>query len=408
MDGIIVSFSIDAMHQYRKKFVQKLMKYKAINAKLKESEQRKDEFLAMLAHELRNPLAPIRNAVEIQKHANNDPSRITWCTNIIERQVEHLVGLVDDLMDVSRINHGQIELKRESLEIRDFINPAIESCQPLIDARRQKFFLTLPKDSLWVEGDRIRLAQVVSNLINNAAKYTQKEGHIELSVKLSEDDVCIHVSDNGCGIDPPAMPGLFNLFYQIDNGLDRSQGGLGIGLSIVSTLVMMHGGNVQAFSEGLGKGSEFVVRLPRLILLEPATFTTSLTGLNNPGKLRILVVDDNHDVAESLALLLQTNGYQVQLTYDAHTALEIACTEQPDVILLDIGMPKMDGYTLAQELRRNSELKRPLLIAMTGYGRDADREKSLAAGFDEHLVKPVNIETLRKLLTNYQVVATTT
>ena len=238
---------------------------KQAKAALQDADQRKDEFLAMLAHELRNPLAPIRNAVEIQKIANTDPARITWCTDIIDRQIKHLTGLVDDLLDVSRISRGLIELKKETLEIRDFIQPAVETNQPLIDARRQEFSMTLPPEPLWVEGDRIRLAQIVSNLINNAAKYTQEGGLSGLSVELSEDEVCIRVTDNGCGIDPADLSNLFDLFYQVDRNLDRSQGGLGIGLSLVRSLVEMHGGDVQAFSAGRGQGSEFVVRLPRLI-----------------------------------------------------------------------------------------------------------------------------------------------
>lgn len=270
MDGIIVSFSIEAMHRYRQQLAQELIKSTSKNTVLEETDRRKSEFLAMLAHELRNPLAPICNAAQILKTADTDLARLTWCSDVIDRQAERLVRLVDDLLDVSRINRNQIELKKESLNVRDFIHPAIESSQPLIDARRQNFFLALPPEPLWVEGDRIRLTQVVSNLINNAAKYTQEQGHIGLSVKLSGEDVCIHVSDNGCGIDPAALSSLFELFYQVEHSLDRSQGGLGIGLSLVRNLVAMHDGNVQAFSEGLGKGSEFVVRLPRLIRAEPS------------------------------------------------------------------------------------------------------------------------------------------
>ena len=369
--------------------------------KLHDNDLRKDEFLALLAHELRNPLAPIRNAVEIQKFANTDPSRILWCTGIIDRQINHLTGLVDDLLDISRISRGLIELKKETLEIRDFIQPAVETNQPLIDIRRQEFSMTLPQESVWVEGDRIRLAQVVSNLINNAAKYTEEGGRIGLSVELSRDDVRIGVTDSGCGIDPANLSSLFDLFYQADRHLDRSQGGLGIGLSLVRSLVEKHGGDVRAFSSGQGQGSEFVIRLPRLILSKPATvFTTELTAPDLK-KLRILVVDDNQDVAESLALLLEIYGHQVQTANNGFTALEIARAERPDVILLDIGLPEMDGYSVARALRQDHGLERTLLIALTGYGQSDDRKKSLAAGFDAHLVKPVNIETLRKLLGDY-------
>lgn len=369
---------------------------------LKDADRRKDEFLAMLAHELRNPLAPIRNAVEIQKRANTDPSRIVWCTNIIDRQIEQLTGLVDDLLDVSRISRGLIELKKEMLEIRDFIRPAVESNQPLIDTRSQEFTLILPAELLWVEGDRIRLAQVVSNLINNAVKYTEENGHIGLSVDATEDEVCIRVTDSGYGIDPSALPSVFELFYQTARTLDRAQGGLGIGLSIVHSLVAMHGGTVQAFSAGLGQGSEFVVRLPRLNPPQQAiAFAAPLTSHNVAG-LRILVVDDNRDAAKSLALLLELDGHQVQTAYDGPSALDAAWTMRPDVALLDIGLPGMDGYSVANAIRQSGELERSLLIAITGYGQSEAREKSLIAGFNEHLVKPVDIEILRKLLDAYQ------
>ena len=355
----------------------------------------------MLAHELRNPLAPIRNAVEIQKLAHSDPSRLAWCNNIIERQLEHLTRLVDDLLDVSRISRGLVELKKEPLEIRDFVLPALETSRPLIDARRHQFSMTLPPEPLWVEGDRIRLAQIVSNLINNAAKYTDEGGHIELSVESAGDDVCIRISDNGCGIDPVDLPCLFNLFYQVGRSLDRSQGGLGIGLSLVHNLVAEHGGHVRVISAGPGQGSEFEVRLPRLMLPEPAVVCCSSGPTPNLGKLRILVVDDNHDAAESLALLLGTDGHQVQMANDGLAALEMARAEDADVIILDIGLPGMDGYSVAQALRRSNEPSRALLIAVTGYGQPDDREKSRAAGFDAHLVKPIDFETLRKLLAEH-------
>jgi PAS domain S-box-containing protein len=364
---------------------------------LQETDRRKDEFLAMLAHELRNPLAPIRNAVEIQKLANSDPSRLAWCNEIIERQVEHLTRLVDDLLDVSRISRGLVELKKEPLEIRDFILPAVETCQPLIDTRRHTLSLALPPEPVCIEGDRIRLAQIVSNLINNAAKYTAEGGHIRLSVEASDREVGIHVSDNGSGIDPADLSHLFDLFYQADRNLDRAQGGLGIGLSLVHNLVAKHGGNVQAFSAGHGQGSEFVIRLPRLILSSSTPAITAAPA-SCSNKLRILVVDDNRDVAESLALLLESEGHQVLTAYDGIRALETARTERPDIILLDIGLPGMDGYAVAQALRQNHELERTLLIALTGYGQPDDRKKSSASGVDEHLVKPVDIEMLRKLI----------
>jgi PAS domain S-box-containing protein len=369
---------------------------------LQDAARRKDEFLAMLAHELRNPLAPIRNAVEIQKLANSDPSRLTWCTEIIERQVKHLTRLVDDLLDVSRISRGLVELKKEPLEIRDFILPAVETSRPLIDTRRHTFSLALPLDPVWVEGDRIRLAQIVSNLINNAAKYTEEGGHIGLSVEASDREVGIQVSDNGSGIDPAELSHLFDLFYQADRNIDRAQGGLGIGLSLVHNLVAKHGGNVQAFSAGRGQGSKFVVRLPRLIHSPSTAPMTAAPLAPSSNKLRILVVDDNRDVNESLALLLESEGHQVLTAYDGICALETARIERPDIILMDIGLPGMDGYAVAQAVRQNHELERTMLIALTGYGQPDDRKKSSVSGFDEHLVKPVDIEKLRELLASYK------
>lgn len=370
-------------------------------AALEVAGQRKDEFLAMLAHELRNPLAPIRNVVEIQKKLNTD-QQITWCTDIIDRQIKHLTGLIDDLLDVSRISRGLIELNKEPLEIRDFIQLAVETNQPQLDAKGQEYFMTLPSEPLWVEGDRIRLTQVISNLINNAAKFTQEGGRIELAAELLGDDVCIRVSDNGPGIEPADLTSLFDMFYQASRSLDRAQGGLGIGLSLAHKLVEKHGGEVQAYSAGLGLGSVFVVRLPQLSC--PETSTVSTKALASPvlNDFRILVVDDNCDIAESLALLLQIDGYVVHTADNGFTALEIAGTVRPDAIILDIGLPGMNGYALAQALRQSREFKQILLIAMTGYGQAEDREKSRAAGIDEHLIKPVDFETLRKLLVEYQ------
>ena len=369
---------------------------------LRESDRRKDEFLAMLAHELRNPLAPIRNAVEILKLTNDDPSRIAWCADIMNRQLEHLTGLVDDLLDVSRIKRGLVVLKKELLEIRDFIQPAVETNQPMIEQRRQTLDITLPPEPIWVEGDRIRLAQVVANLINNAAKYTQEGGRIQLAVGPAEDKVCIRVSDNGCGLDPENLAHLFDLFYQAGRNLEISQGGLGIGLSIVHSLIAQHGGDVQASSAGLGLGSDFVIRLPRLIIPKPTKACTPAFTPPAQKKFRILLVDDNRDVAESLSMLLEMEGHQVQIAGDGCAALEIARTERPDVIFLDIGLPGLSGHAVAQELRRNSGLGQTLLIALTGYGQPEDRKKSLAAGFNEHLVKPLDPKKLRNLLNEYQ------
>ncbi|MGZ5000425.1 MAG: ATP-binding protein [Methylomonas sp.] len=365
---------------------------------LREADRSKDQFLAMLAHELRNPLAPIRNAVQILKFAQTATSRIEWCGDVIERQVEHLVRIVDDLLDVSRINRGQIELKKESMELRDFIHPAVEACQPLIDARRQKFSLALPSQPLKIEGDRIRLSQVISNLINNAAKYTEEGGSLGLTAELDGNQICIRVYDSGCGIDQADLPRLFDMFYQADRNLDRSQGGLGIGLSLVQRLIEEHGGQVQAFSAGRGHGSEFVIRLPLQKNPEADFIGNKALETANERKLRILVVDDNRDAADSLSVLLKLEGHTVKTAYDGRAALAMAQSESPEVMLLDIGLPEIDGYKVAATLRRDKEAKGARLIAMTGYGQPQDQEKSFASGFDAHLVKPVDFGSLMKLL----------
>lgn len=368
--------------------------------RLRESDRRKDQFLAMLAHELRNPLAPIRSAAQILKHTNADPKRIKWCGDVIERQVEHLVRMVDDLLDVSRINNGHIELKKEAVEVSDFIHLAVETCQPLIEARRQKFSLALPSEPLWVDGDRARLAQVLSNLINNAAKYTEEGGSLGLAVESSGNEVCIRVYDSGCGIDQADLPCLFDLFYQVDRNLDRAQGGLGIGLSVVHRLVAEHGGHIQAFSAGRGRGSEFVIRLPMRLNPESESAGNAVPAAVYQRKQRILVVDDNRDAADSLSLLLNQEGYAVKTAYDGETALKMAHVDLPEVVLLDIGLPAVDGYTVAKTLRSNKETEGVRLIAITGYGQFHDKEESFANGFDEHLVKPVDFLLLLKLLNN--------
>ena len=366
---------------------------------LKEIDQRKDEFLAMLAHELRNPLAPISNAVQIMKLPNLDEPRLNWCRDVIGRQVEHMVRLVDDLLDVSRINRGKIELKKERLEVSTIVQRAVETSHPLIDARRHTFSVHLPPEPVVVEGDPVRLSQVVSNLLNNAAKYTDEGGCIRLTVEPADKEIFIRVCDNGRGIDPSAQPGLFQLFYQVDRTIDRAEGGLGIGLALVKSLVDMHGGDVWAQSEGRGKGSEFVIRLPCLppSPAVPIPHPTEPKSAESP--LRILVVDDNRDAAQSLSLLLTSEGHTVWLAYDGHTALEIALAERPQVALLDIGLPGMDGYAVARALRQHPALKMAHLIVVSGYGQQEDRERAKTAGFNGYLVKPVNFDELQCVLT---------
>lgn len=362
---------------------------------LHEADRRKDEFLAMLAHELRNPLAPISNAVHIMQLPNLDEKRLTLCRDVIGRQVEHLVQLVDDLLDVSRINRGKIELKKKRLELAVIVQRAVETSQPLIDARHHQFSVHLPPEPVYVEGDLVRLSQVVSNLLNNAAKYTDEYGSVSLSVEPADDAVFIRVCDNGRGIDPAALSGLFELFYQVDRTLDRSEGGLGIGLALVKSLVTMHGGEVWAQSEGRGKGSEFVISLPyfQRVLAVPVTHQIETKLAEHP--LRILVVDDNRDAAESLSMLLRSEGHSVRLAFDGFEALELAQAECPQVMLLDIGLPGMDGYAVAQALRQRPELSKTHLIALSGYGQQENREQAETAGFNAYLIKPVDFDELQ-------------
>ncbi|HLF98393.1 MAG TPA: ATP-binding protein [Methylococcaceae bacterium] len=365
----------------------------------REAARRKDEFLAMLAHELRNPLAPIGNAVHILKLGGLDEARLEWCREVIDRQVEHMSRLVDDLLDVSRISRGKIELKKAPLAVAEVVQRAVETSRPLLDARRHVLSLHVPEDAVYVEGDLVRLAQVLSNLLNNAAKYTDEGGRVQLTVEASGGDVFLRVRDNGRGIDPSVLSSLFDLFYQADRSIDRSEGGLGIGLSLVRSLVAMHGGDVRVYSEGRGKGSEFVVRLPRLPELPSAAAAKGAELPPAEEKLRILVVDDNRDAAESLAMLLGIEGHAVSLAYDGPTALEVALAECPDAVLLDIGLPGMDGYAVARALRRQAGLETTRLIAVSGYGQAEDREKAKIAGFDGFLTKPVHPPELLAALT---------
>lgn len=378
--------------------VEDITERKQTELALKDADRRKDEFLAMLAHELRNPLGPMRNVAQLLKTGSLDPARLSWCGDVVERQVGHLSQLVDDLLDISRITLGKIELKKEVLAVADFVLQAVETSRPLIDARRQELSLTLPEQPLRVEGDRVRLTQIVANLLNNAAKYTEHGGHISLIIEHLKDQVCIRVRDTGCGIEPSVLPHLFELFYQADSDIARSQGGLGIGLALVHKLVVMHGGDVQAFSAGLGQGSEFVVRLPLLNLPETTSVVAKADHRASNGALRILIVDDYYAAAESLAMLLEFKGHQVWIAHDGLSGIEMAQAKQPQVVILDIGLPEMDGYEVAKKLRQCPELGEIFIIALSGYVPPNDPEMLRATGFDEYLVKPVEIEELHDLL----------
>jgi signal transduction histidine kinase len=370
-------------------------------AALKEADRHKDEFLAVLAHELRNPLAPIRNAVEIMRRSALSDPQLVWSRDVVERQVKHLTRLVDDLLDVSRITRGNINLSREPVAVATIVARAIETIQPLIAEQRHQLTVDVSDDVLEVEGDLTRLTQVLGNLLNNAAKYTDPGGTILLSARREASDVEIRVRDNGIGIPPTLLPRLFQLFTQVDGAAHRAQGGLGIGLALVRQLVQMHGGSVTAYSDGPGTGCEFLIRLPlRLRRSRDVTQTGAVPVHTNGSKVghRILLADDNRDALDSLATLLQCDGHEVHTAGDGAEALEVAAQCKPDVVLLDIGMPKLDGYEVARRIRAEPWGKAAVLIALTGWGQDEDRRRSREVGFDSHLVKPLDPEALSTLL----------
>ena len=367
---------------------------------LRLADRRKDEFLAMLAHELRNPLAPIRNAVQLLKMQEATDPKLAWSLNVIDRQVTHMAQLLDDLLDVARIMQGKITLKAERFELTDIVNNAIETSRPLIESRGQELIISQTTTPQWIEGDRVRLAQVLSNLLNNAAKYTSEGGKITLSVMREGSDVVIEVRDTGIGIAPDILPQIFELFIQADHSLAHSQGGLGIGLTLVRQLVEIHGGTVTAASAGIGQGSSFTVRLPALSMESFATESALTESALPMSKLRILVVDDYADAAESLAMLLQTEGHEVETADCGMKAIERAQVFHPQVVLLDIGLPDLDGYEVAKRLRMLPETRDAILIALTGYGQAEDIERSQSAGFNHHLLKPLNFEKLSALLTS--------
>jgi PAS domain S-box-containing protein len=362
---------------------------------LQDADRQKDEFLAMLAHELRNPLAPIQNASTLLAAITRHEPRAQFSVGVIKRQITQLTRLVDDLLDVSRITQGRIELKREPLELAAVIAQAVEVVDPLFRERRHKVSIGAEYTPLHLLGDNARLVQCVGNVLTNAAKYTDPGGEIQIRSFASADCAVLQIADNGVGISPDLLPRIFDLFVQSERTLDRSQGGLGIGLSVVKRLVEMHGGRVEARSEGMGRGALFEIRLP---LIKRPQVAADLPGPPEVAAQKILVVDDNVDAADTLALLLQLEGHEAEAVYESTQALEKARTFQPEVVLLDIGLPGMNGYELAERLRSIPELNAMRLIALTGYGKSEDYERTKVAGFDDHLVKPVDAATLRRAL----------
>jgi signal transduction histidine kinase len=369
--------------------------------RLREEARRKDEFLAVLGHELRNPLAPIRTAVEVLRQAGGRGPTAEQAHGIIDRQVRHLARLVDDLLDFSRISRGRITLRQELVALDQAVAHAVETCRPLYDARGHELTVALPAAPVWLAADPARLTQILTNLLTNAAKYTAGNGHVRLTAEAMDQEVILRVRDDGIGIPADMLERIFEPFTQVDSSPGKAmQWGLGIGLTLVKTLVELHGGTVTAASAGLGQGSEFIVRLPlgpAVRSTQPARDAPAVVAPADQG-LRVLVVDDQADNAESLACLLRLHGHEVWVASDGPAALELARRQLPQAVLLDIGLPGMSGYEVALHLRQQPGMETVLLIAVTGYGRDEDRRRTRAAGFDHHLVKPVGPEEIHLLL----------
>jgi PAS domain S-box-containing protein len=367
---------------------------------LAEADRRKDEFLATLAHELRNPLAPIRNSLEILKVPALDASIAQRTRDVMERQVHHLVRLVDDLLDVSRVMRGKIDLRREPLELATAVSRAVEMSQSLIEAQHHTLNVSIPENAVTVHADAVRLTQVIGNLLANSAKYTEANGHIWLSIAAEGPWAVLRVRDDGVGIAADMLPHVFDLFVQGDHALTRSAGGLGIGLTLVKNLVEMHGGTVEAHSAGPGTGSEFIVRLPLLAHAPAPKTQPSDARRAATAPLKVLVVDDNRDAAQSLATLLHLHGHEVHVAYDGASAIALATDRPPNVVFLDIGMPGLDGYEVARRLRALPQLDATVLAALTGWGQEGDRRRTAEAGFDHHIVKPPDSEAILSLMEN--------
>lgn len=372
---------------------------KAHSDALEEGDRRKDEFLATLAHELRNPLAPLRHGLDILRK-NPDSEAAADIREMMDRQLVHLVRLIDDLLDVSRVSQGKIELRKERIQAADVIRSALETNRPLIASAGHSLAVDMPPEPIWIDADLTRLAQVVSNLLNNAAKYTPKGGRIGLSLRTEGNDAVIAVSDNGLGIPLDMQSRIFQLFAQVENHADHARGGLGIGLALVKQLVAMHDGSVGAESAGPGQGSVFTVRIP-LAAVSGDTRTQAekqVAGSAPAQPLKVLVVDDTFEVAQMVGWMLEEMGHEYHLVHDGRQALQAAREFAPDAILLDIGLPVMDGYTVCRALRRDDQFKDALIIAQTGWGQERDKALAAEAGFDHHLVKPVAYDDLERLL----------
>lgn len=366
---------------------------------LKDADRRKDEFIAILAHELRNPLAPLRNALEVMKRAPDNREAVERSREMMERQVDHMVTLVDDLMDVSRITRGLVTLERAPVDLAMVVRQAMEAAEPVIRQRSHTVSVHLPNEDVVVHADAVRMTQALSNLLTNAAKYTPAGGQLSITVRKQGDDALVCVADNGIGIPTDMLEEVFELFTQTRHSRSLTQGGLGIGLSIVKQVIALHGGSVKAHSDGPGCGSQFTVRLPLLdgLAHDTAQAANDTTTAAPPSR-RVLVVDDNVDAAESLAMVLELLGHEVCIAFDGEAALREADRLRPEIVLLDIGMPGMDGMTLARHLRATPWGHKITLVAVTGWARDADRAATRAAGFDHHLAKPIAPDALESLI----------
>jgi signal transduction histidine kinase len=366
-------------------------------ARAEKADHRKDEFIAMLGHELRNPLAPIWTALEIMRESPREDDCQVWAREAIARQVAQLSRLVDDLLDVSRINLGKIDLRMEAVDLGAVALQALEASRPLLAAREHEVSVDLPPQPVRVRGDVIRLTQIIANLLNNAAKYTDRGGNVRLRVGREGTDAIVIVSDSGIGIAPDMLGRVFDLFAQVREARERSNGGLGIGLTLVKRLVEMHGGSVRASSEGAGRGSEFVLSFPLLAATAEANAETIVVKQAGATR-RVLIADDNVDAAEALRRLLELQRHQVEVVHDGEAAVEALSRSEPEIVLLDISLPGLDGLEVARRIRAGGGGRRPLLVAVTGLGRDEDRRRSADAGFDHHLVKPIDLASLSALM----------
>ena len=367
---------------------------------LSEADRRKDEFLATLAHELRSPLAPLANMLEILKRAGGDPEVVQRAQEVMERQLGQLIRLVDDLLDLNRITHNRLELRHSDVELSSVIHQAVEACRPFADSAGHDLRVTLPAEPIHVRADPARLAQVVGNLLNNSCKYTRPGGKIWVNAECRGAEAVLTIKDTGIGIPPDKLDSIFDMFTQVGRSTERAHGGLGIGLTLVKRLVQMHGGSVEAHSDGEGHGSEFVVRLPIVVTVSAAVTPRSTASNEALTSRRILVVDDNEDSAASLATLLKMTGNETFTAHDGVDALEAIEARRPDVVLLDIGLPRLNGRDVCRRIRQQPWGRKVVVVALTGWGQEEDQRRSLEAGFDGHLVKPVDYAKLIALLSS--------